>query len=405
VIAFQIAVIVFLAALSVFLATVEASFNLLKRRRLSQVAFHDESRLQLAHSYLDDPPRMLIPVHLGTYTAHVGMTVVITSLAFRLVDHWAMLTAFGIMMAYLLLFRLSMPYMFVRQDPETTFLNLLPAFHLWALALSPLVTRLRRRAVDVADEPEEAAAAVPEVPPPPVQQEDQDQLVDALDRFSTTITREVMTPRPDIVVIAAAAPVAALRRLMSETKYSRVPVYGKDLDDIQGVVEVRDLLDFQGDPESPVSGLVRPVHLVPETKRIPDLLREMQALRITFAVVIDEYGATAGIVTVEDIVEELVGEIKDEYDIEGDPLAVEPDGSVVADGRASIESLEQALETELSIDEEIDTVGGLVTSIFGQIPRAGERRSYRGFEVEVLAAEKKRVNRVRFRRAPVESPA
>jgi CBS domain containing-hemolysin-like protein len=405
VIAFQVAVVVFLAGLSVFLATVEASFNLLKRRRLSQVGFHDEGRLELAQAYLDDPPRMLIPVHLGTYTAHVGMTVVFTSLAFRLVDHWAMLTAFGIMMAYLLLFRLSMPYMFVRQNPETTFLILLPAFHLWALALSPLVTRLRRPGAGAVEEPEEAPAAVPEVPPPPVQQQDQDQLVDALDRFSSTMAREVMTPRPDIAAIPAAAPIAALRRLLNETKYSRVPVYGKDLDDIQGVVEVRDLLDFQGDPESPVSGLVRPVHLVPETKRIPDLLREMQARRITFAVVIDEYGATAGIVTVEDIVEELVGEIKDEYDIEGDPLAVEPDGSVVADGRASIERLEQALETELSIDEEIDTVGGLVTSIFGQIPRVGERRSYRGFEVEVLAAEKKRVNRVRFRRAPVESPA
>jgi putative hemolysin len=403
VITLQIAVIVFLAALSVFLATVEASFNLTKRRRLSQIGFHDERRLQLAQSYLDDPPRMLMPAHLGTYTAHVGMTVVITSLAFRLVDQWAMLTAFGIMMAYLLLFRLSMPYMFVRQNPELMFLTLLPAFHVWATALSPIVSRVRRRAVALTEEPEEAA--VPEVPPPPVQQADEEQLVDALDRFSSTIAREVMTPRPDIVAIRAAAPIAALRRLMSETKYSRVPVFGKDLDDIQGVVEVRDLLDFQGDPESPASVLVRPVHLVPETKRIPELLREMQGRRITFAVVIDEYGGTAGIVTVEDIVEELVGEIKDEYDIEGDPLAVEPDGSVVADGRASIERLEQALETELSIDEEIDTVGGLVTSIFGQIPRAGERRSYRGFEVEVLAAEKKRVNRVRFRRAPVESPA
>jgi putative hemolysin len=403
VIALQIAVIVFLAVLSVFLATVEASFNLTKRRRLSQVGFHDERRLQLAQSYLDDPPRMLMPAHLGTYTAHVGMTVVITSLAFRLVDHWAMLTAFGVMMAYLLLFRLSMPYMFVRQNPEVTFLTLLPGFHLWARALSPIVSRVRRHAVALTAEPDEAA--VPEVPPPPVQQADEERLVDALDRFSSTIAREVMTPRPDVVAIAAAAPVAALRRLMSETKYSRVPVYGKDLDDIQGVVEVRDLLDFQGDPESPVSGLVRPVHLVPESKRIPELLREMQARRITFAVVIDEYGGTAGIVTVEDIVEELVGEIKDEYDIEGDPLSVEPDGSVVADGRASVERLEQALETELSVDDEIDTVGGLVTSIFGQIPRAGERRSYRGFEVEVLVAEKKRVIRVRFRRAPVESPA
>jgi CBS domain containing-hemolysin-like protein len=103
-------------------------------------------------------------------------------------------------------------------------------------------------------------------------------------------------------------------------------------------------------------------------------------------------------VTVEDIVEELVGEIKDEYDVENDPLAVEADGAVVADGRVGVDRLEEALETELSLDEEIDTVGGLVTSIFGQIPHVGERKSYRGFDVEVLAAEKKRVNRVRFRR-------
>jgi CBS domain containing-hemolysin-like protein len=168
---------------------------------------------------------------------------------------------------------------------------------------------------------------------------------------------------------------------------------------------VRDLLDFEGAPEAPVSGIVRSAHLVPDTKRIPELLREMQGRHLTFAVVIDEYGGTAGIVTVEDIVEELVGEIKDEYDVEGDPLAVEPDGAVVADGRVGVDRLEEALETELSLDEQIDTVGGLVTSIFGRIPRPSERTSYRGFDVEVIAAEKKRVNRVRFRRSSVPTPS
>jgi CBS domain containing-hemolysin-like protein len=404
VITLQTVLIVVLAGLSIFLATVEASFNLLKRRRLTQVGFHDERRIELAQRYLDDPPRMLMPVHLGTYTAHVGMTVIITSLAFRLVDHWAMLTAFGIMMAYMLLFRVSMPYILVRQDPEGTFLRLLPAFHLWAQALEPVIGILRRRARPEPDEAEEGPPK-PEVPPPPVQEADEEKLVDALDRFSGTLVREVMTPRPDVVAIAAAAPVSALRRLMGETKYSRIPVYGKDLDDIQGVIEVRDLLDYQGDPDSAVGALVRPVHLVPETKRIADLLREMQRRRLTFSVVIDEYGGTAGIATVEDIVEELVGEIQDEYDAEVEPMAVEADGSVVADGRLAVDKLEEALETELSIDEEIDTVGGLVTSIFGQIPRAGEKKSYRGFEVEVLAAERKRVSRVRFRRVAVESPA
>jgi len=122
-------------------------------------------------------------------------------------------------------------------------------------------------------------------------------------------------------------------------------------------------------------------------------------------VVIDEYGGTAGVVTVEDIVEELVGEIKDEYDVEGDPLTVEPDGSVVVDGKLGVDRLEEALETELSLDDEIDTVGGLVTSIFGRIPRPGETRVYRGFVVEVLAAEVKRVKRARFRREPVAETA
>jgi magnesium and cobalt transporter len=267
-----------------------------------------------------------------------------------------------------------------------------------------VIGRLRRRAVPVPEE-EEGAATMPELPPPPVQQEDEDRLVESLDRFSQTLVREVMTPRPDIWSIAGSAPVSELRRLMAESKYSRIPVYGKDLDDIQGVVEVRDLLSYEGSPGGPVGALSRPAHLVPETKKIADLLREMQSRRVTFAVVIDEYGGTAGIVSVEDIVEELVGEIKDEYDVEGDPLVVDSDGSVIADGKLGVDRLEEALETELSLDDEIDTVGGLVTAIFGQIPRAGEVRRYRGFQVEVLLAERKRVNRVRFRRATVVSPA
>jgi putative hemolysin len=310
------------------------------------------------------------------------------------------------MMAYLLLFRVSVPYILVRRAPELAFLRLLPAFHLWARLLQPVVGTMRLRPAPTGeDAAEPQAPPTPELPPPPVQQDDEDRLVESLDRFSQTLVREVMTPRPDISAIAGEAPVAELRRLMAESKYSRILVYGKDLDDVQGVVEVRNLLDFQGDPESPVLPLARPAHLVPETKRIAELLREMQARRVTCAIVIDEYGGTAGLVTVEDIVEELVGEIQDEYDVEGDPLTIESDGSVIADGRLGIDRLEQALETELSIDQEIDTVGGLVTVIFGQIPRAGEKKAYRGFEVEVLAAERKRVNRVRFRRAAVTSPA
>jgi CBS domain containing-hemolysin-like protein len=401
----ELFVMLLLAGLSIFLASVEASFHLLKRRRLAQVTHHDDAIGELADPYLEDPLRLLMPVHIGTYTAHVGMTVIITSLFFDLVAHWAMLAALAVMMAYLLLFRVSVPYILVHQDPERAFLRLLPAFHAWARALSPVVARLRHGAAETDDDDEAGPPAVPELPPPPVQEADENRLAQALGRYSETLVREVMTPRPDVVSISGAAAVADLRQVMRDTKYSRIPVYGENLDDIQGLVDVRDLLDHEGAASAPVGGLARSAQLVPETKHIAELLREMQARRFTFAVVIDEYGATAGIVSVEDIVEELVGEIQDEFDVEQAPLSIGADGSVLVDCRVGVEKLEEALEAELSVEEGIETVGGLITSIFGRIPRVGERTSYRGFDVEVLDAEEKRVNRARFRRIPVPDPA
>jgi CBS domain containing-hemolysin-like protein len=346
-----------------------------------------------------------MPIHMGTYTAHVGMTVVITSLFLGHLAHWAMLVAFLAMVAYLLVFRLSVPYALVRRNPERSLLLLLPAFHLYAQALSPLVAALRKRALPDSEGEVAAGPGVPEVPPPPVLDPDEGRLADSLARFSETHVRDVMTPRPDIVAVAAGGTVADLRRVMRETKYSRILVYGENLDDILGVAEVRDLMDHEGDPGESLRPLVRPVLLVPETKRIAELLKEMQAQRTTFAVVIDEYGGTAGLVSVEDIVEELVGEIKDRFDVETDPIMVEPDGSVLVAGRVSLSRLEQALETTLVEEEDIGTVGGLVTNVFGRIPRVGEQAEFRGFVLEVVDAEKKRVNRVRFRRIPAPVPA
>jgi CBS domain containing-hemolysin-like protein len=399
----QIALLLLLSVASIALACVEAAFYLLKRRRLSHLALQNP-RAELANRYLEDPPALLMPVHMGTYTAHVAMTVVITGLFLNLLAHWAMLIAFVAMLLYLLLFRLSMPYALVRQNPERSLLLLMPVFHVYARALGPLVRWLRQRArPDTEPEEHPGAVPVPEVPPAPVHDPDEGRLVDSLARFAETQVRDVMTPRPDIVAIGAGEPVTELRRLMRETKYSRIPVYGDNLDDIVGVVEVRDLVDYDGPPDAPLRPLARPVHLVPETKRISDLLRELQAQRTTFAMVIDEYGGTSGLVSIEDIVEELVGEIKDEFDVETDPISVEADGSVLVAGRVNVDRLEQALESPLADGADVDTVGGLVTTVFGRIPKAGEQVDYRGFTVEVVDAERKRVNRVRFRRkAPAE---
>jgi CBS domain containing-hemolysin-like protein len=404
--ALNVALLLLLATASGFLAAVEAAFYLVKRRRLSHLALQNP-RAELVNRYLEDPPALLMPVHMGTYTAHVGMTVVITSVLLDRLAGWAMLVAFLSMVAYLVVFRLTLPYAVVRRNPERSLLLLLPLFDAYARALGPLVRALRKRAAP--EHPggvallEDPPSTPPDLPPPPVLDPNESRLADSLARFSETQVREVMTPRPDVVAVSARGSIADLKRVMRETKYSRVPIYGENLDDIVGIAEVRDLLDHEDSPDEPAKSLARPVYLVPETKKIAELLRELQAQRTTFAVVIDEYGGTAGLVSIEDIVEELVGDIKDEFDVEAEPIAVEADGSVLVSGRVRLERTEQALAATLRPEAgAVDTVGGLVTAVFGRVPRARESIEYRGFIVEVVDAERKRVNRVRFRRLPAE---
>jgi putative hemolysin len=390
-------------SMSVSLSAVEAAYYLVKRRKLGHLSGQNP-RAELVNRYLDDPAALLMPIQLGTYTAHVGLTAALISVLLDVVGHWSILLAFGLMIAYLLVFRLTLPYALVRKSPERSLLLMMPAFDVYARSVHPVVGVLRKRGAPepgVAHEGEPSGVhQIPELPPPPVQDSNEVRLVDSVARFSETQVREVMTPRPDVVAIPERATVEDLRRLMRETKYSRIPVYRDNLDDIVGVVGVRDLVEFDGDPAGPMAPLVRPAYLVPETKRISDLLKELQARRSTFAVVIDEYGGTAGLVSVEDIVEELVGEIKDEFDVEAEPITVEADGSVVAAGRVSVDRLQDALETRLCEDEDVETVGGLVATVFGRIPRPGDNVCFRGFEIEVIDAEKKRVNRARFRRVP-----
>jgi CBS domain containing-hemolysin-like protein len=340
---------------------------------------------------------------MGTYTAHVIMTVIITML---LTEHghlhlWALAGAVGFMILYLLLFRLTLPYSLVWRNPERMLLLLLPVFDAYARALRPLASALRRRAAAPATDDNEATGAftMPEVPPAPVHDENEGRLVDAVARFALTQVRDVMTPRPDIVALPVSSTIGDLRRVLRETKYSRVPVYKENLDDIAGVVSVRDLVEHEGSPADPLLPLVREAYLVPETKKVAELLKEFQARRITFALAIDEYGGISGLATVEDIVEEIVGEIKDEYDLEAEPISVEADGAYLVAGRVNVDRLEQALDAPLA-EGDVGTVGGLVASAFGRIPRPGEKMDYRGFTVEVVDAERKRVHRVRFRRLP-----
>lgn len=220
----------------------------------------------------------------------------------------------------------------------------------------------------------------------------------ALD-LEETIVREIMVPRIDLVAVKAEATIAEAIKIAIESGHSRFPAYEDSLDNIVGIIHVKELLRkaWEGKWDDPVKTILRPPYFVPETKNAAELLREMQRQRIHMAIVVDEYGGTAGIITLEDLLEEILGEIQDEYDRE-EPLIREiGEGEYILDARLSLEELEEIIGKELDL-EGIDTVGGLVYSRFGKVPERGAHFQMEGFDFEVLSLVGRRIGKVRLRK-------
>jgi putative hemolysin len=199
------------------------------------------------------------------------------------------------------------------------------------------------------------------------------ELIHSIFEFGDTVVREVMLPRPDMIAVEADATVDEAVNTMISAGFSRVPAYDNTTDNIIGLIYLKDLVGLQTlDRGSElVRGAVREAVYVPESKRVAELLREMQLQKYHMAVVVDEYGGTAGLVTLEDLLEEIVGEITDEYDVEEPGLEHLPDGSLRCPGRTAIDDVNEELDVHLP-DEEWDTVGGLVFSTLGHVPDEGE---------------------------------
>ena len=262
-----------------------------------------------------------------------------------------------------------------------------------------------RRAATPAERREEAHPAEPDAPV---------DLVDQAEAFKTLRVDDVMTPRADIVAVEIACPFADLLARFIEAEHTRMPIYRESLDDPVGQVHIKDVFKMLADesrrpaPDEPVlRRLRREVLYVPGSMRAADLLVRMQASRVHMALVIDEFGGTDGLVTLEDVIEAVVGEIDDEYDeVAPAQVVARPGGIFDADARAPLEDLEAALETTLApadLEEDIDTIAGLVGALAGHVPQRGEVIAHpSGYEFEITDADPRRVKRVRIRK--LEAP-
>ena len=210
-----------------------------------------------------------------------------------------------------------------------------------------------------------------------------------------TILREIMVPRTDMVCVDAAEPLSKVLEAILESGHSRIPVYTGNIDHIIGLVYAKDLLSFWGRSLDDVvlDEVMRQPYLVPEAKQVSALLKEFQESRVHIAIVIDEYGGTSGLVTIEDLIEEIVGDIQDEYDREEQWLTVEADGSVLVDGRLSIEEFEEHFDIEVA-REKFDTVGGYVVELYGRVPAVGERIQVGEFEMLIKEGDQRAVRKL-----------
>ena len=303
----------------------------------------------------------------------------------RMAEGWPLAISLVILGLVVLFFGDIVPRTFGRNRPRTI-------AYRFAWLLEPLITLGETTADLVSDLDDD-------------EEDDEDTDTEAHERelisqvidFADAIVREVMVPRPDMVTVSADTSSEHVLDLVLEAGKSRIPVHGEDTDDILGVLYARDLLQLWDDEAGPrlARDLIREAYFVPETKRVPDLLREMQANQVHMAIAVDEFGGTAGLVTIEDLLEELVGEIADEYDDEEPMVVPVDDGTYLIDARLDIDDLGDLIGSTIP-DDDWDTVGGLILGLAGRVPAEGESFEYNRHTLTVERVQGRRVAQVRL---------
>jgi putative hemolysin len=409
------------------LATVDMAFGQLSDVGLRRLITEAEEREKLRSAtflkqVLENRPRFSFAISATIQIFLVAIAVLVTSISLRLFERDSFILI-GLLSGLVLagIFRQLIPLFTATRDPEATLLFLLPVIRpllpLMAFAADPfhrLFDRSRRKEQELEsgeeaeeqDTGDDIQALIDVGAAEGIIEAQEGELIHSILEFGDTRVNEVMTPRPDIVAVPAEATVREARDVMIESKYSRLPVYREQIDNVEGLIYVRDLLHCwaQGNEDGPIAPLVRAVYFIPETKPVADLLKEMQKANEQLSIVIDEYGGVSGLVTVEDILEEIVGEIEDE-DIAGEELndiVQQQDGCYEVLGSTEIGKIERLFDMEIEADD-FTTIAGLVINESGKVPQPGEQLVFRGLELEVLEADERRIGRLRVKRAAPEN--
>lgn len=397
-----------LVIVSALTSATETAVTSVNRIKIKQKAEEGLSSAKILENLLTHPGRFLATVLFLNNLVNIAAAAMATRTAERVGLPYPAAIATGVMTFIILVFGELSPKTLAVQKADTLALTLAKPLNIIDkffyplvriliiianLLLTPFGIKTMRQGPFVTEDEIRTMVSVGEEEG--VIQEEEREMIDSIFEFGDTIVKEVMVPRMDVVSAEKNTPVSKILRLVLHEGFSRIPIYEKTIDNVIGVVYARDLLLHysKGEPDFPLSKLIRPAYYVPETKKVIDLLKELQRRKTHMAIVVDEYGGTAGVITIEDLLEEIVGEIFDEYDLEEVLIEQIDDNNIRVDAKVDLDEINEILGIDLP-EAEYESIGGFVFDLFGKIPAAGERIDYNNLTFTVEQVVRRRISKI-----------
>ncbi len=407
-IAWRIATLFGLLAVSAFLAASEISLVSVNRFRIRSLSEEGNRKARVLEGVLEQPNRFLSTILMLTLLVQVGASAIATGLALAFELPLAAAIATGVMTFFIFIFSEMAPKTYATNHPERVALTVAPVVKVLSAVFYPVVRLLilisngvirMFGGKTIKEGPfvteGDIKALVSAAEEQDVIEEEEKKLIHSIFDFGDTLVREVMIPRTDMVMLEDEAGLEEALEVIMRTGFSRIPVYHRDFDHIIGVLYAKDLLPYlkRGESDVKPKDLLREAYFVPETKRVSELLTELRTLTIHMAIVLDEYGGTSGLVTIEDLLEEIVGEIFDEYDSAMELYENLGDGRYTFDARIPIDDMNELLGTHLPAHQ-WDTLGGLMYNLMGKIPKQGESVTFEGMRLTAQKVVGRRIYKV-----------
>jgi putative hemolysin len=403
---FRVVLLVFLLMLSGFFSASETAVTSLNHLKVKQMQQKKVKGTGVIVQLVNKSNRILSTTLLGNNLANTAATAIATELVVQIFGG-AGVTALVtlVMTALILIFGEITPKTYASHNSEMVALKLGRALIFLSAVLYPLLKALNLiTSAIIRIFGGEIRSGVPFVTEEEIRtllkvgheegliREQESEMIDSIFEFDDTYVNEVMVPRIDVVAVDISSGIEDVMDIVTKSGFSRIPVYEGNIDNVVGIIYVKDLIRVfrEGEREMNIAGLMKEPYYVPESKKLNDLLREMRKEKVHIAIVLDQYGGTAGLVTIEDLVEEIVGEINDEFDVVQPHVVKNDDGSYTVSGRVPVEELRDEYKMGFPGDE-YQTIGGLVFNRLGRLPHQGDKVRFGNTVVEVTRVQKRRI--------------